>query len=777
MTRKTHELPLTAGHWGVYRAEVVNNKLQALHPFEMDAAPSPIGQGYLGVLDDPLRIRAPMVRKSWLVDGPGAATERRGSDPFVQISWDEAERLVANELDRIRSEFGNEAIFGGSYGWSGAGRFHHAQSQLHRFLNCIGGYTRSVNSYSLAAGEVILSHILGDPAEVIHNPPSWRSVIDNTELLVAFGGMPLRNSQISSGGTGRHRARAALREAREAGVKLVNISPVRDDVAEELDADWIAPRPSTDVAIMLGIGFELLQNQWHDQSFLDRYTVGFQRFADYLQGRTDGIEKSAAWAAEIAEISAAEIRRLAKLMARSRTLISTSWSLTRQENGEQAFWMATVLAAMLGQIGLPGGGVAFGYGAANSVGVERRRMTYASLPQLKNPVESFIPVARISDMLLHPGAAFRYNGQERTYPSIKAVYWAGGNPFHHHQDLTRLCRAWEKPDTIIVNDWCWNALAKRADIVLPCTTQLERRDLMLSPRDPFIVLMEAVVEPAGEARDDFEIFRGLSRRLGVEKEFAADRCPEEWLRWLYEQSRELAKDDDVDLPAYEKLAEAGFHYVEPDETAGGTFAEFRADPDRAPLKTPSGKIEIYSETIASFGYRNVQAHPSWSPPKEWLGEPMREHPFHLISSQPPEKLHSQLDHGPVSRKAKIRGRAPVGLHPSDADRVGICEGDLVRVFNKRGACLASATLDASIRAGVVRMSTGAWLDPVLQEDGTLMCRHGNPNTLTRDQGTSELAQGPTAHSCLVTIEKYCGNDHDVFAFHPPEIETEKSRSE
>ena len=250
MTSRSNR-PLTAAHWGVYRAEVVGAELKALHPFEHDPDPSPIANGYLDVLDDPLRIKAPMVRKSWLDNGAGSATDRRGQDPFVQIGWERAEKLVAAELHRVRTEFGNQAIYGGSYGWSSAGRFHHAQSQLHRFLNCIGGYTRSVNSYSLAAGEVILSHIVGEPTKFIHSPPPWQSVIDNTELLIAFGGLPLRNSQISAGGTGRHRSRSALTLAKDAGVSIVSISPIRSDVSDDLDAQWLGARPGSDVAIML----------------------------------------------------------------------------------------------------------------------------------------------------------------------------------------------------------------------------------------------------------------------------------------------------------------------------------------------------------------------------------------------------------------------------------------------------------------------------------------------------------------------------------------------
>ncbi|MEP4039075.1 molybdopterin-dependent oxidoreductase [Pseudophaeobacter sp.] len=764
------EFPLTAAHWGVYRTEVVDGHIKAFHPFERDPAPSPIMQGYLDTTDNPLRIKAPMVRKAWLEGARGDAPERNGNDTFVKVSWDQAEELVAEELDRVRATHGNQAIFGGSYGWASAGRFHHAQSQLHRFLNCIGGYTRSVNSYSLAAGEVILSHIVGDAASFIHAPPPWQSVIDHTGLIVAFGGMAVRNSQISAGGTGHHRTEEALRQARDAGVQFVNISPVRNDVEDDLGALWLPARPGSDVAIMLGLAHEILRNGWHDQSFLEAYTCGFAPFAAYLTGETDGIAKTPQWAAEIAQVSAQDIAALARRMVETRTMITVSWSLTRQEHGEQPFWIATTLAAMLGQIGLPGGGVAYGYGASNSVGNERRNVRYAALPQFKNPVESFIPVARISDMLLNPGAEFRFNGETHTYPDTRLVYWAGGNPFHHHQDLTRLCAAWQKPETVIVHEWCWNALAKRADIVLPCTTPLERDDLMITPRDRFIIAMKAAIPPVGEARNDHDILRGISRKLGVDAQFSEGRSTDDWLKHLYQQSRDCAQEAAVMLPPYEAFLETGVFETDMPDTPWDAFTAFRNAPDQAPLKTPSGKIEITSQTIESFAGAQISPHPTWYEPEEWLGAATDALPFHLISGQPADKLHAQLDHGRISRMAKLNGRASLGIHPADASRLGISNYDCVRVYNARGACLATAVLEPGLLRGVVRMSTGAWLDAIEQGDGTLMCRHGNPNLVTRDAGTSELAQGPVAHSCLVALEPYEA-DPTVEAFVPPIIQT------
>lgn len=124
---------LTSSHWGSFSVKLKNGQISALEPMGTDKDPSPIGQGIIDVLDHPTRITAPMVRQSWLEHGAGAAPEKRGVEPFVEVDWPTAEKLLADELNRVITSFGNEAIFAGSYGWASAGRFHHAQSQIHRF--------------------------------------------------------------------------------------------------------------------------------------------------------------------------------------------------------------------------------------------------------------------------------------------------------------------------------------------------------------------------------------------------------------------------------------------------------------------------------------------------------------------------------------------------------------------------------------------------------------------------------------------------------------------
>ncbi|MDP5327483.1 MAG: molybdopterin-dependent oxidoreductase [Paracoccaceae bacterium] len=736
---------LTSSHWGTYWVDVDDDRVTALRDFGEDQDPSPIGQGIIDVLSGPTRITTPMVRKGWLEGGAGAAREKRGQEDFVAVTWDEVNQLLADELSRVRRDYGNRAIYAGSYGWASAGRFHHAQSQLKRFLNCIGGCTSSKNAYSYAAAEVVVPHVLGTFRGFIDASTSWESIASDCDLFVAFGGVPLKNGQISQGGTGAHVQKAGVSAAYKAGVQFVNISPLRSDVMDGINAEWLAPRPSTDAALMLGLAHTLMVEALHDQAFLNRYTVGFERFAAYLAGQQDGIAKSADWAADICALPADTIRDLARRMAKSRTMISVAWALTRQDHGEQPYWAAITLAAMLGQIGLPGAGIGFGYSAVNNIGLNRQQIDYASFPQGKNPVDDFIPVARLTDMLENPGGRFDYDGQSYEYPDIRLVWWAGGNPFHHHQDLNRMRGAWAKPETIIVNEWCWNALAKHADIVLPCTTTFERSDIAMSPKDPYLVVMDQAIKPIGQARDDHQIMCGIAAKLGVQEAFTEGRSAAEWQRWIWDDSRQRASQDGIELPDWDSFQQNGWFKVPEPNKPTVMMEEFRNNPDANPLATPSGKIEIFSEKIASFGYDDCPGHAVWLEPFEWLGRAKPDQ-LHMISNQPHNKLHSQLDHGSVSEGDRPHGVEPVTMHPADANARNLSAGQIVCIHNMRGACFAELNISADIRPGVIQIATGAWYDP----DGNT-CRKGNPNTLTPDKGTSALAQGPIAHSCLVSV--------------------------
>jgi len=753
-------------HWGAFEAVVSEGRLIRCDPFKKDPAPSRMLKAMAEQVYSPLRVKRPAVRRGWLAAREGSDRSARGKEGYVEVSWDTALDLVAGELQRVRAQYGSQSLFGGSYGWSSAGRLHHARTLTHRFLYSGGGCIEQQGNYSWGAAQFLLPHVIGTYAPVSGRVTDWNSIIANTRLIIAFGGLALKNGDITSGGAGEHSMGKWLAEASGVGIKFVSVSPVRADTPESIHAEWIGVRPNTDTALMLGMAHTLLREGLHDVAFLAKYCEGFDVFAQYLLGKPDGVVKCAAWAETVTGVSHEVIADLARRAASSRSLITVAWSLQRGHHGEQPYWTAVTLAAMLGQIGLPGGGFAFGHGSMNGVGNPRGNFPGPEMSAGKNPLGRGIPVARLTDMLLSPGEDYAFNGKTLTYPDIRMVYWAGGNPFHHHQDLNRLMRAWEKPETIVVHESWWTPTARRADIVLPATTTLERNDIGGSSRDRFILAMHRAIAPVGEARNDFEIYRDLAARAGHEEAFSDGLDESAWLRRIYQGIVDKSAHQGLTLPGFDEFWQTGHIEFPAPAEHFVLFDAFRRDPVAHPLKTPSGKIEVFSETIAGFGYDDCPPHASWLPPKEWLGaQEAVLAPLHLITNQPGDKLHSQMDAGSVSLADKINGRAPIFLHPEDASARGIHDGDIVRVFNERGACLAGAVVTAGLVKQVVVMPTGAWFDP----QSPALERHGNPNVLTMDTGTSQLAQAPSALSALVEVALWHDPVPEMMAHHQPEI--------
>ena len=272
---RTHGLPHSA-HWGAFSVTVSGREIEVT-PHPRDPDPSLLLHNIPASVSHRARIARPVIRRGWLERGPGP-DRRRGCDEFVPVSWEEALDRLAAELRRVYARHGPHAVFGGSYGWASAGRFHDAQHQLHRFLNLLGGYVRSVGSYSAGAASVILPHVIGPQGAVAGNNVSWDELVAESALVLAFGGMALKNNDVGGGGTSRHIARERLGAARRRGVEFHLIGPLRDDLPEDLAAFWHPIRPGTDVALMLGLAHTLVAEGLHDAEFLARYCIGWDDF-------------------------------------------------------------------------------------------------------------------------------------------------------------------------------------------------------------------------------------------------------------------------------------------------------------------------------------------------------------------------------------------------------------------------------------------------------------------------------------------------------------------
>ncbi|MFP1725891.1 molybdopterin-dependent oxidoreductase [Lonsdalea quercina] len=739
-------------HWGAFTAVVEDGRLIGCEPFAADPDPSPMLDSIVPLVYSPQRIRKPAVRRSWLAKRENSDTSLRGKEPFVEVDWDVALDLVAEENRRVRDRYGADGLFAGSYGWSSAGRYHHARSQVRRFYFSGGGAVDQAGNYSWGAAQFFLPYVIGTFHPLTGKVTEWRSVADHCQLFIAFGGLALKNAQVASGGAGQHTLKVALETLKARGIPVINISPMRDDCPAFVDAEWIPIRPNTDVALMLALGFEIRRREADDHAFLERYCVGYEALSDYLDGRTDGTPKTPEWASAITGIPAERIARLAQQLIGVRSFITCSYSVQRAHRGEQPYWMMIALSAMLGQVGLPGGGFSFGHGSMNSVGNERIATPAPASPSVPNR-GSIIPVARIADMLLQPGQPYTFQGQTHTYPDIHLIHWAGGNPFHHHQQLNRLVEGWRKPDTVVVQDIVWTPAARMADIVLPVTTTLERNDIGGSSRDRYIFAMHQAIAPQHHARNDVDIFSELAERLGYGDDFTQGRSERDWLAMMYQQCRERQGDAGQAWPDFEAFWHQGFVEIPMDDKPFVFFEAFRDDPEQHALKTPSGKIELFSETLAGYRYDDFGPHPEWRPPVEWLGADMAQKwPLHFISIQPSDRLHSQLGSTPQVAANMTAGRETLYMHPEDAAARNIADGTQVEVHNARGRIYGGVKITDGVTPGVVIMSTGAWFDPGWeQKEWDKVEKSGNANVLTLDIGTSSLTQGPNAMSCLVEV--------------------------
>lgn len=740
---------LFATHFGTYEVDRRDDGSPRLRPFRHDPDPSPTGAAYLDMADNPARILQPMVRRSMLERPDAPSGHLRGRESFVPVDWATALDLVADRLEAVRTRHGNSSIYAGSYGWASAGRFHHAQSQLKRFLNLVGGFTGSVHSYSYGTAGPLIPHLVGpeydDAGECA---PSWDGIAAHCRLMLAFGGLRMSNAQVQAGGGGAHRSREWVERALANGMRMVVFSASRDDMPAS-GVDFVPIRPNSDTAVMLAMAYVLLEEGQADLAFMDRCTSGYDRYVDHLMGREDGVAKTPEWAQSLSGVPAPLIRDLARDLAAQPSLINVAWSLQRARFGELPYQAALGLACLAGHVGQPGCGFAFGLTAVGSVGQPVRYLKGPSVSQGPNPVRHFIPVGRITELLERPGGTIDYNGRTLDLPDIRMIWWVGGNPYHHHQDLGRLRRAWERPDTVIVHEPVWTATARLADIVLPATFPFERNDVAACSRDNWIVASRQVQPPPPLVWDDHAIFIDLAARFGVADAFTEGLGEQQWIARLYDGYRERYPD----LPPFDAFWDRGFAALDEGQDAPASWAllgDFVADPAGHPLSTPSGRIEVQSDVIAGFGYDDCPGHPVWRAPEEWLGSPLAQRfPLHLLSPQPAHRLHNQLEAAGPSRKARVAGREPVTFNRQDAQARGIGDGDVVMLYNDRGRVLAGAILSDAVMPGVCILATGATWNPVEDDAGGSIDRSGNPNVLTADIGSSRLSQGPSPGSCLV----------------------------
>ena len=638
----------------------------------------------------------------------------KGEGRFERISWDEALETIAQELGRVKDTYGNPSIFlaaGGGY----LGALHNGAPATAKLFSMFGGYTTLYGNVS-SEGAVWAVMTQYGSVMVGHS----REDLLNSRLIIMWGWDPAR--MISGTNTMYH-----LIRAKEAGARIISIDPRYHDSAATLAEQWIPIRPGTDTAMMVSMAYVMIRENLHDQEFLDKYTVGFDRFRDYVLGVEDGVEKTPAWAEPITGVPALTIERLAREYATTKpAALMDCQGPARSAMGEQYNRCAMTLTAMTGNIGRHGGSAAGGL-MGIPVGHLFRSPT---IPGMKNPVEAGGPSIRGTlDLRLRLVRRIHINrifdailkGKDGGYPAdIKLAWFLNNNFLNQLGNTNKAARALRGLEFLIVSELFMTPTARFADILLPVTHTAERNDLTRPwPSGPYYTFVNKAVEPPGECKSDLEIACELAQELGFR-----DYNPlseEEWLKAFVEKNPETAEQ----IKDYDKFRREGIHRVKLAEPIVA-FKEQIEDPENNPFPTPSGKIEIFSQRVADLNNPLCPPVPKYLSTWEDQNDPLTEkYPLQVLSPHAKNRVHSHLQKVDWLREIEPH-RA--WINPADAEPRGIRDRDEIYVFNDRGKLAITAWVTERIMPGVICIFEGAWYDP--DEEG--IDRGGCVNVLTKD---------------------------------------------
>jgi anaerobic dimethyl sulfoxide reductase subunit A len=706
---------------------------------------------------------------------PLRRTGERGEGKFERISWDEALETVASQLKRVKATYGPRSTIlmtsGGDFGYL------HYGGLIDRALVKVGGYTGVHGTVSDKATEVAAQATFG---WIHYMGASSRDNLLKARMIIFWG----YNGAVTKCFGGH--TPSVLTELKKTGAKMYYVDPRYTETAAFCDAKWIPIRPGTDAALAIAMAYVIINENLHDQPFLDKYTIGFDEFKQYVLGKEDGVPKTPAWAEEITGIPAGTIVALAKEYATTKpACIMDSFSPARSAFGEQFNRSLHVLTAMTGNIGIPGGGGGCGgmtgvdplrplflcngahvhmSGGNNPVDLSspyrkdsieyawaKRRSTF-TLPEpghyyFGGPTTAFLARAKVADAIL--------TGQAGGYPAdYKLLFLVTINWLNQYGNTNKIAQALKKLEFFVTIEQFMTPTAKFADIILPHNTLLERNDVVTCPIQ-FTGFRNKVVDSLGESKSMFEIAQGLADKLGVlesgdaKSMFGADgigtqssvvglggKTEEEWLR---EAVSSLGLDyDKIRKDAIERVPEGT-----PQSVVG--HADQIRDPEHFPFPTPSGKIEIFSQSLADLNNPVLPPIPKYIEPWESRNDPLAgKYPLQLITSHFWRRTHGRFDTVPWTKELEPQSAY---LNSIDAGKRGIKDGDMVRVYNDRGQILLQAAVTEKIMPGVVDVPEGAWYDP----DKNGLDKGGCPNVLLSD--VPSPGGGLCTNTALVQVEK------------------------
>jgi anaerobic dimethyl sulfoxide reductase subunit A len=664
---------------------------------------------------------------------PQKRVGEKGEGKFDRISWDEALDTLVGQLTRVKETYGNEGIFlatGGAY----LAGLHNGGFAAARLLAQFGGY---VTHYGNISSEGAVWASLTQYGSVMVG--NSRDDLLNSKLIILWGWDPAR--MISGTNTMYH-----LIKAKENGARIIAVDPRYHDTAVTLADEWIPIRPSTDTAVMAAMANVMIKENLYDQAFLDKFTVGFDQFKEYVLGQEDGVDKTPAWAAEISDVDSATIERLAREYATTKpAALMDCQGPARSAMGEQFNRCAMTLCAMTANVGRPGGSACGGL-----MGIPVGHMfRMSAIPPGKNPFELTGPKVKgtldIRERVLkrvHINKIFDaiLEGKKGGYPADIRMMWSMCNNYMNQTgNSNKAHRALQKLDFFCVNELFMTAQARYADLLLPVTSAAERSDLTRPwPSGPYFTFINRALEPLGECKSDFDIATELAERLDI-KDFNP-HTEEEWLKILFDFNPEYQKH----IKDYDKFRKDGIHRVQL-EKPYVAFQKQIEDPENHPFETPSGKIEIFSQRVVDIDHPLCPSIPKYMQVPEDRFDPLAEkYPLQLLSPHPKIRVHSEMYQVEWLREVEPH-RA--WINPIDAQARGINDGDEIHVYNDRGKVAITAWVTQRIIPGVICIFEGAWYSP--DENG--IDRGACANTLTNDAYSGGGAA--VMNTCLVQAAK------------------------
>lgn len=746
------------------------------------------------------RLKYPMKRKNWSPDNPQG--DLRGKDEWERISWDEAYDYIAQGLQKAKDAYGNRSILL-LKGWN---------SEMTRPLGLFGGFTNfwDTNSYgtwSLTGGKIGFK-CLGNQDQTIND----RFDLRNCETIV----MMAMNPAWSAAGS----QMLNYYQAKKAGAKFIVIDPMYSETAAALDAEWLPIRPATDTAFLLGLAYAMLdqddENELIDWDFLDKCTVGFDadhmpkdakknmNFRDYVMGEYDGTPKTPEWASEVCGVDAEAIEKLAVTMGKNnKVAFLVSAASARVNDTDNLPQLIMTIGAMGGHIGKSGHmtgttmHVTSGNGGPALIAAGKD-----GLSAIENPVDDDINGNEVWDAICDGSYTFtgtgHYDVGEKRDIDIHVIYQCGGNKLQTNIGMGRGIEAYRKVDMVVSHAQFYTTSARYADIVLPISTEWERANgfvggtLGHKSNREMIQYYERIVDPLYESKSDQDIAMELGEKLGLKREdiypFDANQQFFNTLASMtvveedgktYVPAVSITQEDidalgvegtpqDGKMP-YSELREKGVYQVERyegDNYGYIALEDFCKDPEANPLETPSGKLEIYcqslADTVNGMGWSEIEPIPTYIEITNGYEAAQKgDYPLQLINPHYLRRAHSAFDNVGWLREAWTN---PVFISRKDAEDAGIADGETVLITTANGSSIRNATVTSRIRPGVVAMPHGAWVE-VDEETG--IDRAGADNYLSPQAPTGQGVSG--YNSAICKIEKYTGDQLEADADMPARI--------